>query len=220
MEIKAVKFRKDGFYSQPFVFGGEAGADKFLELGAGKLEKYTKKAGLMTSYSINGIKTTPSTFDFPNGTINLAWTGIGQYHDSVNPCSMMVYMGGIANGGKAAVPRLIKKVETPNGLPEKEETASMTEELIEPGTAKTLTGMMKNNVTSNYGEDNYPGLDIYAKSGTAELGGAQKPHAWFVGFIKNKNHPYAFVVLVENGGYGSEAAGSVTNQVLQEAVNR
>ena len=29
MEIKAVKFRKDGFYSQPFVFGGEEGADKF-----------------------------------------------------------------------------------------------------------------------------------------------------------------------------------------------
>ena len=29
MEIKAVKFRKDGFYSQPFVFGGEEGMDKF-----------------------------------------------------------------------------------------------------------------------------------------------------------------------------------------------
>ena len=29
MEIKAVKFRKDGFYSQPFAFGGEEGADKF-----------------------------------------------------------------------------------------------------------------------------------------------------------------------------------------------
>lgn len=29
MEIKAVKFRKDGFYSQPFVFGGEEGAEKF-----------------------------------------------------------------------------------------------------------------------------------------------------------------------------------------------
>ena len=27
--IKAVKFRKDGFYTQPFVFGGEEGADKF-----------------------------------------------------------------------------------------------------------------------------------------------------------------------------------------------
>ena len=29
MIIKAVKFRKDGFYTQPFVFGGEEGVDKF-----------------------------------------------------------------------------------------------------------------------------------------------------------------------------------------------
>ena len=29
MEIKAVKFRKDGFYTQPFVFGGEEGAEKY-----------------------------------------------------------------------------------------------------------------------------------------------------------------------------------------------
>ena len=29
MEIKAVKFRKDGFYTQPFIFGGEEGTDKF-----------------------------------------------------------------------------------------------------------------------------------------------------------------------------------------------
>ena len=29
MEIKAVKFRKDGFYTQPFIFGGEEGVDKF-----------------------------------------------------------------------------------------------------------------------------------------------------------------------------------------------
>lgn len=29
MEIKAVKFRRNGFYSQPFVFGGEEGPEKF-----------------------------------------------------------------------------------------------------------------------------------------------------------------------------------------------
>ena len=29
MIIKAVKFRKDGFYTQPFIFGGEEGTDKF-----------------------------------------------------------------------------------------------------------------------------------------------------------------------------------------------
>lgn len=29
MELKAVKFRKDGFYSQPFAFGGEEGPENF-----------------------------------------------------------------------------------------------------------------------------------------------------------------------------------------------
>ena len=29
MEIKAVKFRRDGYYTQPFAFGGEEGLDKF-----------------------------------------------------------------------------------------------------------------------------------------------------------------------------------------------
>lgn len=29
MEIKAIKFRRDGFYTQPFVMGGEEGGDKF-----------------------------------------------------------------------------------------------------------------------------------------------------------------------------------------------
>ena len=28
MEIKAVKFRTEGFYTQPFVFGGEEGQDR------------------------------------------------------------------------------------------------------------------------------------------------------------------------------------------------
>ena len=34
MMIKAVKFRRDGFYSQLFAFGGEEGMDKF-DLGIG-----------------------------------------------------------------------------------------------------------------------------------------------------------------------------------------
>ena len=79
--------------------------------------------------------------------------------------------------------------------------------------------MMKNNVVSTYGESNFPGLDIYAKSGTAEVYG-REPNAWFTGFIKNEDHPYAFIVCVENGGYGSSVAAPVASSVLQAAVNR
>lgn len=77
---------------------------------------------------------------------------------------------------------------------------------------------MRNDVTSNYGQYNFPDLEIYAKSGTAELGNGKEPHAWFVGFIKNEHYPYAFVTLVENGGYGSRTAGSVTNTVMQQVI--
>ena len=40
---------------------------------------------------------------------------------------------------------------------------------------------MRNNTISEYGEDNFRGLELCAKSGTAEVGG-MKPHAWFAGF--------------------------------------
>ena len=76
--------------------------------------------------------------------------------------------------------------------------------------------MMKKNVTQAYGEGNFPGLDIYAKSGTAEVGSGRN-NAWFVGFLGDA-HPYAFVVCVENGTSGVATAGPVANRVLSAIV--
>ena len=45
MEIKAVKFRRDGFYTQPFVFGGEEGQDKF--------DKNVRYRGSLQNYLID-----------------------------------------------------------------------------------------------------------------------------------------------------------------------
>ena len=45
MEIKAVKFRKDGFYTQPFVFGGEEGKEKF--------DKNVRYRGSLQNYLID-----------------------------------------------------------------------------------------------------------------------------------------------------------------------
>lgn len=45
MEIKAVKFRTDGFYAQPFVFGGEEGAEKF--------DKNVRYRGSLQNYLID-----------------------------------------------------------------------------------------------------------------------------------------------------------------------
>ena len=189
------------------------------EVGGSTLEEYTKKAGLMKSYDIDGIKTAEGTFTFPDGGVNLAWTGIGQYHDMVNPCAMMVYVGSIANGGEGAEPYIIDPTTSVGERVSK--LRVRTDKMIEPETANTLKEMMRNNVEEHYDpEDNFPDLpDLCAKTGTAEVEGQDKPNSWFVGFLDDEEHPYAFVVFIEKGGYGIDAAGSVANRVLDDAVN-
>ncbi len=191
-----------------------------LELGGDLLERYTEKLGLTDSISINGISTAKGSFTFPNqGDANLAWAGIGQYEDLVNPCSMMVYMGAIANGGVPVLPQIVSKVTTVGGFPLSLYLKKSGSRMLSEDAAAELAELMHNNVVTNYGEGNYPGLDLCAKSGTAEVGGDLEPNAWFVGFIRNEEYPLAFVVLVENGGSGSSVAGSIANKVLQAAVD-
>ena len=40
-----------------------------------------------------------------------------------------------------------------------------------------------------------------------------------MGFLRNEDAPYAFAVLVENGGGGSSVAGGVAAKVLDPIVN-
>lgn len=189
------------------------------QLGSDLLSQYAEKAGLTAGLDISGLSTKAGTFEFPESGINLAWAGIGQYKDMVNPCAMMVYMGAIANGGKAVCPKLLDKVTFTSGIPASLPKKQKTRQMIEGNTASVLKRMMRNNVEDNYGADNYPDLAICAKSGTAEVGTDKRPNAWFAGFLDDESHPYAFIVLIENGGFGSQAAGSVANTVLQEAVS-
>ena len=178
------------------------------KVGARSLTAYTRKCGLETTYDMDGVYNVKGSFEFPsNDEVSTAWAGIGQWKDYLNPCSMLVYMGAIANDGESVVPRLLST----------DTTVRHTKRMIKADTAKRLRKMMKNNVKVSYGEGNYPGLDIYAKSGTAEVEG-QRPNAWFAGFIKNKKYPYAFIVCVEDSGFGAQVAGPVANRVLQYIV--
>ena len=181
------------------------------ELGAKTLQEYTEKAGLTEPVDVNGIKTAAGSFDFPaDDNIKLSWAGIGQADDLVNPCAMMVFMGAIANEGEAIQPTLIKSATFLREIT----GGKSLGRYLEKETAAELRSMMKNNVVENYGEENFDGLDIYAKSGTAETGG-YNPDAWFVGFTDDENAPYAFVVWVKDGGYGSEVAGPIARSVIR-----
>lgn len=188
------------------------------ELGPDILSQYARQAGLTTSYTVSGLRTAKGSIDLTGATEGeLGWAGVGQHKDLVNPCALLVYMGAIARGGDAAIPQLILKTRSPLDLPLSFYLKKKTGPLIAPSTAAILADLMSNNVQTTYNADRFPDIDLCAKSGTAEVGG-QAPHAWFAGFSQNPSTPYAFVTLIENGGSGSDAAGTVTAAVLQALV--
>lgn len=188
------------------------------ELGPDILRKYVKQGGLLDSCSMDGISIAKGSFDLTGATDGeTGWSGVGQYNDLVNPCAMMMWMGAIANQGKTAVPYLVLKTE--GGLPSMPHFTKQTGKLINASTAQVVGDMMANNVRQTYGSSRFPNMDICAKSGTAEVGGGKQPNAWFAGFLRNDDAPYAFVVVLEEGGSGDSAAGNVAAQVLDALVN-
>ena len=191
------------------------------ELGGDTMTKYVEQAGLTRRMSVDGIMTAAGHYDVRDADKGqIGWSGVGQYTDTVNPCNMMAYMGAIANGGTAAVPRLILDITTPSGIPTSWQRTEETDTLVQASTASQVKEMMKNNVVQTYGTDRFRGLDIGAKSGTAEVGGDKRPNAWFAGFLDDPEHPYAFIVLVENGGGGASVAGEIAATVLQACVDK
>lgn len=193
-------------------------AEIALMLDSDILSQYAEAYGLTESFSMDIISVAAGNFDqHEDDSWELAWSGIGQSTDLVNPLAFLRLMGAYANEGVAVTPRFVLSVAGASGI-QTTITPRTSVRLVEATTANAMCEMMAYNVSVNYGAENYPGLDICAKSGTAEVGGDAQPHAWFAGFLRNEDAPLAFVVLIENGGSGSSVAGAAANKVLQAAV--
>ena len=187
------------------------------QVGGKTLEKNAKEAGLTSKVNVNGLNTAAGSFTAGTSDNDVGWSGVGQYKDLVNPCAELTLMGCIAQGGSAATPRLLKSVTSSKGLPVAHVTTETSKIGWKADTCDKIRTLMHNNVTSNYSKNlDFGGLNVCAKSGTAEVG-TNKPHAWFVGFVEDSAYPYAFVVVVENGGWGSSVAGGVAASLLKAA---
>lgn len=188
------------------------------ELGADVLTEYVQQLGITQSLSFDGFDTKAGSFDVSDATVyETAWAAIGQYTDQINPCQFMVFMGAIANGGKAAIPYVVQEVSCGESERYQAET-EMTEALLERSVANELADAMHYAVINNYGEWNFAGLYAGAKSGTAERGNGQEANALFAGFIEDEDYPLAFVIVVEGGGSGSAACTPIAYQVLNACV--
>ena len=188
------------------------------QIGSDRLASYVELFGMTAPVSFDGITTVAGNFEVEGATgEQIAWSGIGQHKDQINPCAYLRFIGVVAGGGVGAEPYVVSQVRV-GSTGTYEAKTQQTNRVLSRETARLLQEYMQNNVQIKYGSDNFPGLTVCAKSGTAEVGGGKKPNALFTGFVADEEYPLAFFIVVEEGGFGAETCIPIIGQILRECV--
>ena len=186
-------------------------------VGRENLNEYVRRFGIAESIRFDGITTRAGNFDMEStDRLSLCWSAIGQHKDLRNPCTYLRVVSAIASGGRGAAPYVVASVNVGSNTTYRARSLSEVQ-IMSGATAQKLQELMRNNVIVKYGADNFPGLAVCAKSGTAETG-TGKSNALFTGFVDSERYPLAFIVVIEEGGYGSSACVPVISKVLSACV--
>lgn len=218
-----IDLKKSFMVSSNVVFGTLA-----MELGNEKLKKTAEDFGFNQTIPSIGFAITKSRFpqlkDYEVG--NIAQSGIGQSSILATPMQMALVASAIANNGVIMQPKLVNEVIDKDGnivkkIGEKEYTKAISKD-----DANIIKDYMKSLVDSkvNGGWSFFKGTNAAGKTGTADYnlpnGEPAKPHSWFIGFAPADNPRVAVAVIVENGGFGSEAAAPVAGKVISTALKQ
>lgn len=151
-----------------------------------------------------------------------AVTAIGQGELLSTPMNTAREILAVFNQGNAPVPYFVDRIRTPGGrIVEDLDNRQVTEGLMKAETARQVREMMIAAVQKGSGfRAQVPGMTVGGKTGTAQVSGNRAPHAWFAGFAEQGEKAVVIVVLVENGGEGSETAAPVFATLAQTAIQQ
>ncbi|MCX6756936.1 MAG: penicillin-binding transpeptidase domain-containing protein [Candidatus Nomurabacteria bacterium] len=202
---KALAESSDEYFYQ---VGG--GFENQKGLGIARINKYAKLFGFGTTTGIDlpgEVHGNVPSPEWKKKVFNEDWllgntyhTAIGQYGFQLTTLELVRGIAVIANGGTLVTPHMIDGVVTASSkitLPEKD--------------LKVVREGMHMVVHEDNGTGtalNIPGIDVAAKTGSAELGvSKQLVNSLITGYFPYENPKYAFVVVMEKGDrhntYGS-----------------
>lgn len=187
-------------------------------IGAERLAQFVAYSGITAGISFDGFTSAAGNFDVVGASEEqVAWSGIGQHKDQINPCAFLTLLGAIAGEGVGTQPYVVSRVNVGQQTTYEAHTQK-NDRILSKTTAKLLREYMHNNVQTKYGTENFPDLTICAKSGTGEVGGDKKPNAMFAGFVADEQYPLAFLAAVEDGGYGTQVCIPIISAVLDACI--
>jgi len=159
---------------------------------------------------------------FPNKADdkNVAQESIGQGAVLMTPLQGALMVSAIANEGIMMQPYVVSNITDSEGKIIKSFKPKQTAQIMNKAIADKIRALMIEVVDSGTGtKAKVSKVAVAGKTGTAEVSGGKKSHAWFVGFAPADNPRVAIAVLVENGGGGGSAAAPIASKVLKKALD-
>ena len=198
------------------------------ELGEQAIRQQAEAFGIGTADLQVPMPVAASTIgDIPD-TAALQQSSIGQRDVALTPLQNAMVVAAIANGGVSMKPHLISQIQSQDLQPVETISPDRIGTAIDSTVARTLTEMMVNNENSYSGSGKITGVQIAAKTGTAEHGAnpqAVAPHVWYVAFAPADDPQVAVAVLVESGGdrnnlaaTGGTVAAPIGRAVIRAAL--
>jgi peptidoglycan glycosyltransferase len=199
--------------------GDELGGEVFLD--------YAQRLGFSAPQGAPPIEIAASAAQAANDPEALltndllrAATAIGQGELLASPLSMALVVSAVLNDGDVPRPHLVLEVRHPSGRRLAGEAGGdWLRNTMKDSTARAVREMLIFNVLEGSAAfAAVPGATVGGKTGTAQLGGALAPHAWFVGFAENDQHSLVIAVVAENGGSGATVAAPIFAQTAEAAL--
>lgn len=201
-------------------------------LGIDNLEKYARMFGLGDYTGIN----LPGESDglvanrrYKEKVYGEDWylaetfdAAIGQGFQLATPLQMAMVMAEVANGGHRYRPYLVSKILSANGetiksfVPEERSSIKISERTLSL-IRQALQEVAMDGGTAAYIFNGFP-ISIAGKTGTAENSHGDD-HGWFVAYAPYDDPRIVISVIVEQGGYGSDAAAPIARKILEAAFN-
>lgn len=130
--------------------------------------------------------------------------GIGQGDVLATPLQVAAATGAIAQGKYWYQPHLIEGSITKHTIPIRADYVRVVQEgmrqAVTEGSARSLATLP---------------IPIAGKTGTAQIGGTEKTHAWFTSFGPYNNPSFVVTVLLEEGGGGDTDAVPLAKEIWQ-----
>lgn len=229
--VEAITVSSDEYFYQ---VGG--GYENQKGLGIAKIDEYAKLFGLSTATGVDlpgevsGIIPTPEwkRINFIDGEWRLGdtyHTSIGQFGFQTTPLELVRYIASVANGGKLVTPHVFLSATSSNELSNKEiidqynkKKWDIQDLKLNQDALKYVAQGMRNVVLpgGTVPQLNISGLDVAAKSGTAEIGIVKgRVNSLMVGYFPFNKPKYAFAVVLENGPVDAPGASWAIKPVLE-----